>query len=276
MKIYDTESPRRGFSIIEVLIATTITAALGVILVALTSDILRVWRQSGGQLSLNSEARLALEILDQDMQSVLLRNDGRQWIFLGAQNEKDWEPTANTSPFPDSENQVVGFFRNTSAGPQAVLYRLIEQPLYRGGTTAVFQLVRTEMSAADTLFTPMDWRENAVDFFWPEGFWALIDKGDIENDHYDGEEEDEPFVTRDIIATRVISFAVEFFPEEQFPREIVIRLTFLSSEGEQALENLEAGRIAIPSDTDETTFREELLSRESQTFRKVIYPKTEL
>ncbi|MCH8475364.1 MAG: hypothetical protein LAT55_09070 [Opitutales bacterium] len=271
-----TESAPKGFSIIEVLIATTITAALGVILVALTSDILRVWRQSGGQLSLNSEARLALEIIEQDFQAILLRNDGRQWVYLEDQTEKDWMPNADISLFPSSENKVVGFFRNTSTGPRAVLYRLIEQPLYRGGHTAAFQLVRTEMSSEDTLLTTMDWRNEAVDFLWPDGFWALVAKGDIENEGYRRTDEDEPFVTRDIIATRVISFAVEIFPDDQFPQEIVIRLTFLSSEGEQTLENLEEGRIAIPEDTDETTFREEILARESQTFRKVIYPKTEL
>lgn len=275
MNAFPQSKCKRGFSLIEVLIATSITAALGVVLVALTSDILRLWRQSGGQLSLNSEARLALEIIEQDFQSILLRNDGRQWIITGEQSSRDWVPTADTSFFTESQNQFAGFFRNSADGPKAVLYRLIEQPLFSGGSKDVFQLVRTEMSAHDTLLTPMNWNNEAIEFAWPDGFGELVNKGDINNGNYTGAIEEDPIVTRDIIATRVISLDLGFFPNENFPREIVVRLTFLSSEGEQILANYEAGRIALPQNLTPEEFVADVLARESQSFRKIIYPKAQ-
>ena len=74
-------SNRSAFTLVEILVATTITLILTSLILSLTTNVLTTWNQSSGKLTSGSEARLALELLTRDLETAVLRQDGSQWII---------------------------------------------------------------------------------------------------------------------------------------------------------------------------------------------------
>lgn len=121
---------RRGFTIVELLVATAITLALGGMLVSITSSVLEGWRRSSGRLAAESQARLVLDQLARDLQGLVYQADGKCYLAATVLTRTDntgtgaatqWAPvddpldqvTANL-PFKDQTD-----FQDTtiSAGP---------------------------------------------------------------------------------------------------------------------------------------------------------------
>lgn len=71
---------RRGFTLIEVLAATGIMAVVILVVLSLTTNVLTHWNRSTGKLSSNYEARVALDILANDLESLVMRNRPFCWI----------------------------------------------------------------------------------------------------------------------------------------------------------------------------------------------------
>jgi len=70
----------KGFTLVELLVATAITLMLATILLSTTSGMLSAWNQSRGDLTSSNQAKLALDQIADDLQSVVLRNDGNVWF----------------------------------------------------------------------------------------------------------------------------------------------------------------------------------------------------
>jgi prepilin-type N-terminal cleavage/methylation domain-containing protein len=73
---------RQGFTLIEILVASAVMALLVGLVITITSQVLNVWNRSGGRLASNQEARIALELLTQDLETAIFRNNGLQWFLL--------------------------------------------------------------------------------------------------------------------------------------------------------------------------------------------------
>lgn len=71
---------KRGFTLIEIMVATTIMVILVGLVIQITSEVLRVWNRSSGRLSANAQARIAMELITQDLETAIFRNDGNQWL----------------------------------------------------------------------------------------------------------------------------------------------------------------------------------------------------
>lgn len=70
----------RGFTLIEVLAATGIMAVVILVVLSMTTNVLSVWNRSSGKLNSNYEARVALDLLATDFETLVMRNRPFCWI----------------------------------------------------------------------------------------------------------------------------------------------------------------------------------------------------
>ncbi len=84
--LIDTPVPRlrklgkRGFTLIEIMVATVIMIILTGLVIQITSEVLKVWNRSTGKLSANAQARIAMDLLTQDLETAVFGNENMQWL----------------------------------------------------------------------------------------------------------------------------------------------------------------------------------------------------
>lgn len=71
---------RSAFTLIEIMVATVIMIVLVGLVIQITSEVLKVWNRSSGKLSANAEARIAMDLLTQDLETAVFRNNGLRWL----------------------------------------------------------------------------------------------------------------------------------------------------------------------------------------------------
>ncbi len=72
--------PQNGFTLLELLVAAAITLVLAGIMLSVTAGALAAWRRAQGAPDNSAAANLALDLLERDLQSALLRNDTHVWL----------------------------------------------------------------------------------------------------------------------------------------------------------------------------------------------------
>ncbi|MFW6218209.1 MAG: PulJ/GspJ family protein [Verrucomicrobiota bacterium] len=78
--IIQKTSSRRAFTLVEIMVATVIMVIMVGLVIQITSEVLKVWNRSSGKLSANAQARIAMELITQDLETAVLRNNGQQWM----------------------------------------------------------------------------------------------------------------------------------------------------------------------------------------------------
>lgn len=73
-------SARGGFTLLEVVVAVTITAVLAGFIVAILSNVSGFWSRTSGRLSAEAQGRFVLDQVTVDLQSALFRDDGKAWL----------------------------------------------------------------------------------------------------------------------------------------------------------------------------------------------------
>ncbi|MCB1229847.1 MAG: prepilin-type N-terminal cleavage/methylation domain-containing protein [Verrucomicrobiae bacterium] len=76
--------PSRGMTLIELLVAMVISSVLLVILASLLSVSLTQWNRQSGKRLEQTEAQMALATMVEDLQSILLKRDGSEWLQVKA------------------------------------------------------------------------------------------------------------------------------------------------------------------------------------------------
>ncbi len=71
---------RRGFTLLELLLAATLTALLATLVLAALGGVMSHWNLTAGRLSARIGGRLALDQLEQDLQAAVFRADGNVWL----------------------------------------------------------------------------------------------------------------------------------------------------------------------------------------------------
>src|SRR5690625_174735 len=94
--INGNRSENAGFTIIELLVASAVTAVIAVIMDTMISSILTSWGRLSGTLSTGSEARLVLDIMAEDLQSAYYRNDGNVWLAATILHGSGLDGTGNS------------------------------------------------------------------------------------------------------------------------------------------------------------------------------------
>ena len=64
-----------GFTLVELLVAITVTVVLAGLLIAVTSGALNIWQRAQSRLTMNSQVRLALDLLARDLQASVHSSD---------------------------------------------------------------------------------------------------------------------------------------------------------------------------------------------------------
>lgn len=77
---------RRGFTVLELLVAATITAVLAGFIVAIASNVSGFWARTSGKLSTEAQARVVLDQLTLDLSSAVFRDDGNTWMAVSVLN----------------------------------------------------------------------------------------------------------------------------------------------------------------------------------------------
>jgi prepilin-type N-terminal cleavage/methylation domain-containing protein len=73
---------RAGFTLLEVMVSTVIMVIIVLTVVTIASDTLRVYDRAVADLSTQSEARGALDALENDFSTAMIRADGRCWMEI--------------------------------------------------------------------------------------------------------------------------------------------------------------------------------------------------
>jgi type II secretory pathway pseudopilin PulG len=69
-----------GFTLLELLLAASLTALLAGLLLAVVSSTMDHWNRTEGRLRAAAEARLGLDLLAQDLEAAIFRADGNVWL----------------------------------------------------------------------------------------------------------------------------------------------------------------------------------------------------
>lgn len=83
-----TQARRRGFTIIELLVAIGVTALLVTLMFTILTNILNVWNRSSGTLTTGNQARIVMDALSQDLQGAIMRRDDNVWMAATIQRDQ--------------------------------------------------------------------------------------------------------------------------------------------------------------------------------------------
>jgi prepilin-type N-terminal cleavage/methylation domain-containing protein len=176
---------RRGFSLLEVLVALSVSAALLTLLLTMLVRVTSFWDRSASRLAVENQARLVLDQLEADFRAVVWRRDGGAWLIAAVQPDQPaigghagiegetWAPGLAGAAKPASAAgslQLVspdGNYRFGQAGvwlrlitnlpsegeprsvPAAVAYQLVRRA-QADGAPPVYQLFRSRVTARAT------------------------------------------------------------------------------------------------------------------------------
>ena len=71
---------QRGFTILELLVAVSVTALLAAMLLNITSQVVSTQTTASGDLETNQVAQFILDRVQEDLQCAISRNDGNVWF----------------------------------------------------------------------------------------------------------------------------------------------------------------------------------------------------
>jgi prepilin-type N-terminal cleavage/methylation domain-containing protein len=104
---------RRGFTLLELLVAVSITVLLVGLILAVTTGVLNLWRRTQGGFGAGAEAKLALDLLERDLQAALYRADGGNWLAVDVANSasalanRGWLASGTTKPATEDSLRLL-------------------------------------------------------------------------------------------------------------------------------------------------------------------------
>ena len=180
-KIIGISRRRSAFTLIEIMVASVIMVILTGLVIQITSEVLKVWNRSSGKLSANAEVRIALDFLTQDLETAVLRNNGKQWLRVEAPIDPGGPYTDQTvalklfSPALDRDQSVSGDIC-------AVGYQLDYGPAYEGAEDNVYALYRKIVNPEVTFNSVMGSSDALLQDSLVDGQWdSIVDKPERAN-----------------------------------------------------------------------------------------------
>ncbi len=159
-----------AFSLIEILIVAAITGTLVVMILSFTLNVLNVWNKTSELMRSDSQVQWVLNLLTRDLESALIRSDGKEWI-------RTVKERIAVSEYWDSDTDWLMFFSQATDGNpvngniRAVSYRIINQnPLNTSDDQeTILGLYRTVIDAETTFNHALgldSGHENIYQNFW--------------------------------------------------------------------------------------------------------------
>lgn len=157
----------KGFTLLELLVALVITLMLAAVMLAVTTGTLNLWHRTQDNAAVSAQARLALDMLERDLQAALHRRDGTGTTWLAADVINDparltthgWRITAFMKPagaesrrlVPDPRDGLVPAIVGARFGLSGAWLRFITTNIDAGGSVPVavsYQVVRRPVSGS--------------------------------------------------------------------------------------------------------------------------------
>lgn len=124
-KGYSCWADSRGFTVVELLVASAVTIVISLIMIAMISNVLTAWARLSGMLHTQSQARLVMEVMMEDLQAAYFQNDGNVWLAASVLHGTDaTQPDRGWMPVQNSQWE-----KPTQEGDPAYLRLLPEFPL---------------------------------------------------------------------------------------------------------------------------------------------------
>lgn len=173
--------PQAAFTLLELLVAATITVAIVAMLLLVAQTTLKTWQVANGRWGTSGVALPALDLIERDLKSAVMSGDNvtslAVTILQNTSNSGIWE-TPSRFPKPTSDVRIsdtitecrfgatawLRFFAGTSAtiGNQnramvrAVSYQIVRRPLSGTAGEATYMLFRGHVNEANTLVAGSD------------------------------------------------------------------------------------------------------------------------
>lgn len=233
--------PRKGFTVIELLVAVGVTALLVTLMVNIVTTVLSNWNRTSGALSSGNQARLVLDQLSQDLQGAILKTDNNVWFAASIQQsagpysgrtDESWpaagKPLAASTEIapsglrledyrfgrggvwlrffsiPSGEND--GTVQNISA-PRAISYQIIRRQVGDADSGYAYQLFRSEVLPNLTFEAGYDlYNQNSVTGNTYNLKNTNPSKGDKETVRRP--------VEMDVIASGIVDFGIRIFVKD--------------------------------------------------------------
>lgn len=82
------KSRSRAFTIIELLVAISVTALMVTLMITIVTNVLSGWNRSTGTLNTGNQARLLLDQISSDLQGAIIKRDGKAWLVATIQRDQ--------------------------------------------------------------------------------------------------------------------------------------------------------------------------------------------
>lgn len=150
----------RGFTLLELLVAVTITLVIAGLMLAVTTNVLNLWRRNQASHTQATTARQVFDLLEQDLQSAIYRRDPNRWLAVdildapGSVANHGWllgaelmKPANGGSllPLPPVDANDIRSLPNARFGLSGCWLRFIATNVESGGslpTVIAYQMVR--------------------------------------------------------------------------------------------------------------------------------------
>lgn len=160
---------RSAFTLIEIMVATVVMIVLVGLVIQITSEVLNAWNRSSGKLSANAQARVAMDLLTQDLETAVMRRNGKQWLRVDAETGVGSPEAGKTVAL-----HLFAPAMDRPSGPgdiSAIAYKLAYGPSYRDASFATFALYRRIASPQETFDNIMGIGSESLQEALVGGFW---------------------------------------------------------------------------------------------------------
>ncbi len=140
-----------GFTLLEILVATAVTAIIGTLLLSATQGVLSNYTRTQGSITRQGDLSFVLDQIALDLDGLVIPNAARAEGLgitretVGGLNDRPWLTLLSTTVDKDNSTPVA-----VNGATRAVSYRLAHQPIMTGETEKRFALYRSVASSAHT------------------------------------------------------------------------------------------------------------------------------
>ncbi len=78
---------RKGFTLIEIMAASSIMTIIVLVVLSVTTNLLNTWNRSSGQLRNYFDANVIASVIQDDLEGIKIKNDGRAWFEVSYPDE---------------------------------------------------------------------------------------------------------------------------------------------------------------------------------------------
>ncbi len=179
-----TTSPRQGFTLVEVLVGSFITAILLMLLFRVVTGAMSAWQNGSARLQTNADARLALDLIARDLQSFVARQTSasvnQEWLYSGP-DDVDLSVGSGSASLPMSWLLFFAPSVDRPSGQEGDIVALSYKVAYQDPITTnaleslkMFGLYKTMIDTTNTFVNALG-QANILSGFWESGAWNPIE-----------------------------------------------------------------------------------------------------